>query len=58
MVTLTAEVETNQSVSVFCVHEKKNVVKCFHLKECDQVHIEDVASDDNGQDLRCVFSTD
>ncbi|KAJ7412343.1 Eyes absent 3 [Pitangus sulphuratus] len=23
------------------------------LEECDQVHIEDVASDDNGQDLRC-----
>lgn len=24
---------------------------CFK-QECDQVHIEDVASDDNGQDLR------
>jgi hypothetical protein len=22
------------------------------LEECDQVHIDDVASDDNGQDLR------
>lgn len=27
----------------------------FIHKECDQVHIEDVASDDNGQDLRCVL---
>lgn len=27
----------------------------FYLKECDQVHVEDVASDDNGQDLRCFF---
>lgn len=26
------------------------VLSCF--KECDQVHVEDVASDDNGQDLR------
>lgn len=25
----------------------------FSLQECDQVHVEDVASDDNGQDLRC-----
>lgn len=25
------------------------------FKECDQVHVEDVASDDNGQDLRCVI---
>jgi len=26
----------------------------FVFQECDQVHVEDVASDDNGQDLRCV----
>ncbi len=24
----------------------------FFIQECDQVHIDDVASDDNGQDLR------
>ena len=24
----------------------------YFLQECDQVHIDDVASDDNGQDLR------
>lgn len=30
------------------------------LEECDQVHVEDMASDDNGQDLRYghVFSYD
>uniref|UniRef100_G3T8Y3 Eyes absent homolog n=1 Tax=Loxodonta africana TaxID=9785 RepID=G3T8Y3_LOXAF len=32
------------------------------LEECDQVHIDDVSSDDNGQDLRCrstySFATD
>lgn len=27
----------------------------FFFKECDQVHVEDVASDDNGQDLRWVI---
>ena len=26
------------------------------IQECDQVHVEDVASDDNGQELRCVHS--
>ena len=36
----------------------------FDLMECDQVHIDDVATDDNGQDLRysteqkSVFSSD
>lgn len=29
----------------------------FLKQECDQVHIEDVASDDNGQDLRwCMMN--
>lgn len=27
------------------------------LQECDQVHIDDVSSDDNGQDLRYIFDT-
>jgi len=26
------------------------------LEECDQVHIDDVSSDDNGQDLRWFYN--
>lgn len=33
----------NGNIEHFCLHQ-----------ECDQVHVEDVASDDNGQELRCV----
>lgn len=31
-----------------------DLTTCVFFKECDQVHVEDVASDDNGQELRCV----
>lgn len=34
-----------------CVSDFIFVFFCLY-QECDQVHIEDVASDDNGQDLR------
>lgn len=30
----------------------KNEYQYFVFQECDQVHIDDVSSDDNGQDLR------
>lgn len=32
---------------------KKLVCLVVFFQECDQVHVEDVASDDNGQELRC-----
>lgn len=39
--TQTDDVIHHYSTCLFCV-----------LQECDQVHIDDVSSDDNGQDLR------
>lgn len=32
-----------------------NILCVCRLQECDQVHIDDVSSDDNGQDLRYRF---
>ena len=37
------------------IQQSWNFVLSFDFfKECDQVHVEDVASDDNGQELRSV----
>lgn len=46
----------SDSKEVFIPCEIINVCVCCVFQECDQVHIDDVSSDDNGQDLRYDFN--
>jgi len=47
---ISAHSDERDDESVVCVCVCVCVFVC--LQECDQVHIDDVSSDDNGQDLR------
>lgn len=51
------KIQKFQKISdLFIPCEIINVCVCCVFQECDQVHIDDVSSDDNGQDLRYDFN--
>lgn len=53
-----AILEPSQKVHqrIIAVWNTQHACVCCVFQECDQVHIDDVSSDDNGQDLRYDFN--